>query len=652
MELNFFIDGTLYDDPINWDELSTAIEFDPVNQITTIEHTADMEWDGDVYNLLYGVYQSGDLCDLLSVEIKDASQNNVTLFKSNISIPECVFNERKRTVKVKLIDDSYGARIENNKGAKIALDTTETKNGESISATGETIFCFTPSTGSTIASSRYMYSVHEAFTFLVGWMSDNTVSFRSDFFDTSLSNDGAYDYVTSGINLREGGGENISAPKFSFQELFDVMRRLRNIGMGFQIDENNDPIVRIEEIDFFRSNSNTVELLDVNETELSFEKNILYTTIKVGSDILEPDDCSTQCSASNNVSYFGFDTEYYVLTGECNNGTELTLTVDDPFIVDTNKIQDVIEYDQDTYDDQVFIIHVDPTNPSNADKSDPLGIGENWYNEAYTNKFVLLRYQDYLVGTLNLYNLYYNFNLFLYEGNVPSGVLTPNQTPSYQTFPTTVGTGIPLNNLVYDPENSIDTGTERYYPVYDGAYKFCVGCAIDEFGSPPGGVVVVWYLQIEHYDSAGTLLNTYRSDVRSYVTSADAKFEEWVSPYISMDAGDYAIFNASYAQIGDPAVVGQAVIFLGGSSPQDQYFQCCESYASVQDTTVNTGEKRQLSLTRLDCPMPFDDFRSLQEDTTQGIRITSKDIDRTGYINSLNYNHVKGQAELTIVSNG
>lgn len=655
MELDFFIDGVLYENPTNWDEINTSIEFDPVNQITTISHEADMSWDGgDVYSLLYDRYLDGQLCNLLSFEIKAPTLNNRTLFKGQISVSKCTFNERERTVRVPIIDDSFGARIENNKNAKVALDSSQSKNGVSISSSFETIFCFRPSDGATIALARRMYSVHEAFTFLVKWMTDDNISFRSNFFDPSLGNDGAYDYLCSGIDLRNGlsGGTGTEAPKFSFQQLFDVMRRLRNVGMGFETNSSGSPVVVIEEIDYFRSNTDTVLIEDVNQTELSFEQNILYTSIKVGSDdIIKPFDCSTQCNASNNVSYFGFEAEFYSLTGECNTGAELDLSISDPFIIDTNKVQEVVEFDQDTYDEKTFIIHVDPTNPANAEKSDPLGIGENWYNEAYTNKEILSRYQDYLTGTLSLFNLYSGQNLFLYEGNVPSGVLLPAQTPTYTRYPITAANGFPLNNLIYDPQNRIDTITERFTPVEEGVYKFKVGTNIDEFGSPPNGIQVLFFLIIEIYDSSSTLITSYQSDIRSYITGDPAAFEEWESDFIPMDANNFAVFTVEYAQVQNPAV-NQAEIFFGGGAIEPDYFQCSESRVAVQDAQVNNGQKRQLAITTFEKEIPINEFLDFYQDTTQQIRVTSLDIDRTGYINNVTYNFVKGSAEMSIVSNG
>jgi hypothetical protein len=48
----------------------------------------------------------------------------------------------------------------------------------------------------------------------------------------------------------------------------------------------------------------------------------------------------------------------------------------------------------------------------------------------------------------------------------------------------------------------------------------------------------------------------------------------------------------------------------------------------------------------------MNDFRDLFDDTTQKIRVTSLGVDRTGYINSVRYNVAKGDAEISIVSNG
>lgn len=649
MELIFKFDNTIVNNPTTWADTNVGLEYDSANQITTLNHDIQHTWFEDGYNYLYNKWRNNDFCNLVNVTIESDNGNSTQLlYKGVISIPECVFNETRRSVNVTIKDNSFGAKIENNKGVEIGLDTKLTKNKELISANPAFVFLFTPSDGAYLSDSCRGYSVHEAFKFLVGWMSDNEVAFRSDFFQTGA---GQYDWLVSGIDARNAGSFS-EAPVVSFQDLFDVMRKLRNIQMGFEIAADGLPTLRIEERQHFISNTETVTLNDIDETELSFDANILYTSIRVGSDILRVEDCdnnNTNCSIFNNISYFGFEEEVYSLTGECVNGNELNLKIEDPFIVDPNKIQDIVEYNVDTYDDKILIIKRDQTLTQNAEQSDPLTLGQNWYNEAYTNKEIISRYIDFLFGDITLSSLYTDYTLFLYSGTNPSSTLSPLQTPTYTRYPVTSGSGVPLNNLQYEVNCTIDTGNERFYPDFDGAYQFCVGIAVDEIGSPMGGLVVFLYLAIEHYDSSNTLLATYYSDQRSYLTGTPAQFEEWTSPWISMDAGDYTVFTVEYAQLTNPAT-GQATIFLGGTSPQDQYFQCCGSRVAVTDTIVTTGSERTLAITSFEYSLDVETASQILEDTTKRIRITATDVDRFGYLKSLDYNFATGKANIQILS--
>lgn len=649
MELIFKFDDTIVNNPSTWTDTNIGLEYDSSNQITTINHDFQHRWFEDGYNYLYNKWLNNDFCNLVNVTIEAVIGNSTELvYKGVISVAECVFNERRRSVEVSIKDNSFGAKIENNKGVDVGLDTKLTKNGELISANPAFVFLFTPSDGSYLSDSCRGYSVHEAFNFLVGWMSDNEVAFRSDFFQTGA---GQYDWLVSGIDARNAGSFS-EAPVISFQDLFDVMRKLRNIQMGFEIDADGSPTLRIEERSYFISSTDTISLTDIDETELSFDTNILYTSIRVGSDILRLEDCdngNTNCSAFNNISYFGFEEEVYSLTGECVSATELNLKIDDPFIIDTNKIQDIVEYNSDTYDDKVLIIKRDPTLTQNAEQSDPLTLGQNWYNEAYTNKEIINRYIDFLFGDITLSSLYTDYTLFLYSGTTPSSTLSPLQTPNYTRYPVTSGSGVPLNNLQYEVNCTIDTGNERFYPDFDGAYQFCVGIAVDEISSPPPAIIVLLQLGIEHYDSSNVLLASYYSDVRSYLTGTPAQFEEWTSPWISMDAGDYTVFTVEYAQATNPAT-GQATIFLGGTSPQDQYFQCCGSRVAVTDEIVTTGSERTLAITSFQYPLDVQTAKQILADTTKQIRITGLGIERFGYLKSLEYNFATGKSNIQILS--
>lgn len=646
--------GVEVDNPVEWEEMSVSIEYDTTNQITTIEYDQTLTFYGSGFDYLYS--RRNDNCELIPCEITSTCGNEYLILKGNIFITDCVFDELECAVQVTVQDDGYSSRIQNNKAITVSLASTETKNGQTITPVAETLVTFfTPSTGGYSNSIRG-YRVYEAFRFIVDWMSDNTVTFESDYF--SSGGNGYDDWICSGLDIRVSTvppANEANPPSISFEDLFDVMRRIKNLAIGFQRDSSNNPVLRIEPLSYFRNGGTGIQITNVNKTELSYIKELLYAKVKVGSQIILPtkcDDGNTNCAASNNISYYGFQDEEYYLTGECNENVELDLTVQNGFVVDTNTIEDVLIYGNESFDRDVFLVRIFEHTPSayRAVSTDVFNIGAYWYNEAYTNKEILARYIDYLTGVLNLFSLYNGLNLFLYEGNTPSGSLSPLASPSYTRYPTTAGTGVPLNNLVYDPFNRIDTGTERFTPVDEGNYQFCVGISVDEFGAPAGGIVVLLQLAIDQYDSVGALIDTYYSDIRSYVTGDPASFEEWTSPYIAMDSGDYCNFSVYYAQVGNPAVVGQATIFLGGSSPQDQYFQCCDSRVVIQDIQTNTGQSRRIAKTSMEYPLPLGEFKTFFEDTTKLISVNNGRINRVGWNNSFKYRLNDGMSEISILS--
>jgi hypothetical protein len=646
--VNVFFGGELVTNPREWEDLTVSITYDHTNQITLIEYDTQLTFYGDAFNYLYS--RRYDSCQLIPVEVEMVCGGiGDTIINGNIFITECVFDELECAVSVVIQDDGYSSRIQNNKATKVSMAATETKNGLTLtSATERIVTMFVPSTGGYDKIVRG-YTVYEVFRVLVSWMSDNTVDFESDYFETG---DGANDWLCSGVDLRNladsGDLQRVNPVSTSFDSLYTLMRRIENLALGFQ-RVNGRPVLRIEPLSYFRNNTVILNLENVNKTELSYVQEILYARIKVGGEIIRPNQCddgNTTCSAANNVSYYGFDQEQYSITGECNKDIELDLSISGDFVVDTSTIEDVTIYGNDAYDKNMFLINIFENTPSSwrAVSTDVFGTGAYWYNEKYTNKKILERYIDYLVGNLLLFSLYESINLFLYEGNVPSGVLTPLQTPSYQEY------SVVLNNLIYDPFNRVNVSNERFTPVDEGVYQFCMGINCDEFGSPPNGIIVLFQLNVELYDSSDVLLTRYSSDIRSYVTGDPAKFETWQSGYIPMDSGDYTIFTVSYAQATNPAT-GQATITLGGGTIQPDYFQCCNSRVVIQDVQANTGQNRRVSKTSFEYPIKWGDFKQYLNDTTKLIGVSNQRISRTGWNNEITYNFNNGNASVSILSN-
>ena len=642
--------GVEVDNPVEWEQMSVSIEYDTTNQITTIEYDQTLTFYGSGFDYLYS--RRNDNCELIPCEITSTCGNEYLILKGNIFITDCVFDELECAVQVTVQDDGYSSRIQNNKGIIVSLASNETKNGQAITPVAETLVTFfTPSNGFYSNSIRG-YRVYEAFRFIVDWMSDNTVTFESDYF--SSGGDGYDDWICSGLDIRVSTvppANEANPPSISFEDLFDLMRRIKNLAIGFQRDSSNNPILRIEPLSYFRNSGTGIQITNVNKTELSYIKELLYAKVKVGSQIILPTKCdegNTHCAASNSISYYGFQDEEYYLTGECNENVELDLTVQNGFVVDTNTIEDVLIYGNESFDRDVFLVRIFEHTPSayRAVSTDVFNIGAYWYNEAYTNKEILARYIDYLTGVLNLFSLYNGINLFKATGNISSGVLLPLQTPTYTTYQ------VPMNVEVFDPQNRFDLTNDRFTPVEEGNYQFCVGVAIDDFPTSDSGVIVAIYLNVEHYDQSGTLINKYQSDLRSHVTVlVSSQYEEWTSPYIVMDLNDYCIFTVDYAQDKNPAIPGnQARITIGGSTPDIQYYECCNSRVAIQDIQINTGQSRRIAKTSMEYPLPLGEFKTFFEDTTKLIGVNNGRINRVGWNNSFKYRLNDGMSEISILS--
>ena len=116
-----------------------------------------------------------------------------------------------------------------------------------------------------------------------------------------------------------------------------------------------------------------------------------------------------------------------------------------------------------------------------------------------------------------------------------------------------------------------------------------------------------------------------------------------------MDSGDYCIFTIDYAQNLNPAVA-QAEIVLGGSTPDVQYFQCCDSRVAIQDVQTNTGQNRRIAKTSLEYPLSLSDFKTFFEDTTKLIGVSNQHINRIGWNDSFKYRLNDGMSEISILS--
>ena len=665
--MEFYINGQQVESPQGWDETRASRDFIHDTQLSQLTYDQEYTWGGSVYSLIYGFYKTGNICDLLNVEVRLRGR---TIVRGVIFVTDCVFNESLHIVRVKIRDEGFSARIQNNLSVPITIFGSESKNGVTITPiTPLAVNMFTQATGGPLVSVtvRSLYSVHDAMKFCVDWMTDGNVGFRSDFFDTGI---GAADFVTSGANLREANGADTLGPTISFRDLFSTWRALRNVAIGFE-RSNGQPIVRVEHVSYFQEGTGTpVQCQNADSVEMDFVQELLYSFIDIGSDVTLNSDCSGSCGAFVNTRWYGFNREGFSIGGTCNIDQPYALFQQNKVVIDGNTIQSILIDGEDQYDDSLICVHVDTSIPI-ATAGDPLNIGQYWYNVPYTNAEVIARYTDYLNGNVETYSLATDLNLFLCSGSSPFGRFAPSvdytQTlasfPAYTSFPNGGGPVVWANDTAFIQAvgsvvpriaagfTSFDTGsryddtTGRYTVEFDGALRFESMFSVQAASGSAGGTINV-RLVMERYDSGGTLISTTNLPALN-----DTVFNLTVftptnlvdTGFVEVNAGDYFQFRIE-ATTTNPFSTSLQVF--------DGWIELVESRSVVRIQQTNSGSKR-LGVRRT-FTYPLDDAATdtLLNDTTKKVRVTGRATEATGFVEKLDVNLYDNTATISIISNG
>jgi hypothetical protein len=668
MALTFLLDGQLFDPPKGWEGTSFARTFDHNTQITTLDYSQQYTFTGAAYAYLYAKAVGGQECDLVDVLITDGAR---TLVQGVIFITDCTFHEKRCAVDVKVEDDGFSARIENNLSIPAEIGVPSSKNGTAISApTPVIVRMFDQNTGGPLvgSSDRAVYRVHDAMKWFVEWMTDGIVLFRSDFFN--VGGIGYADTVTSGINLRSENANIEAGPLITFRDLFTTWRIIRNVGMGFEW-VNGVPQVRVEHIEFFRTGTTVIPIADIKDVELSFVRELLYSIVEVGSETTDSGECNAGCGAFVNVRYFGFQNDTFGLTGTCNRDIPLNLNMPRGVIVDGNTIQSILVDNDDSYNDAMVCINIDPST-NIAPSSDPLNIGQYWYNGEYTNENILLRYVDYINGNIGFFQLIENLNLFLCSGSSPFGRMQPSinyapvldEAPIWTLYPVGGPNMVFFNDTAFVQApgsvvpriqagmQSFDVGGRyndtngRYDCEYNGAFRFQMQFGVDAQSGSPQGQVNVRCSAIRH-DAGGTVIQTTTipllTDNTINLTVPQAT-PIWDSGFIEGDAGDYFTFTLE-ANTTSPSTSPVTFQVLDG------WIELVESRSVVETTQTNTASKRLGVRRSFEYPLPCEKADSIREDITARIQLLSGDLIKTGVIERVEVNMVSGKSSFDIITN-
>lgn len=575
------LDGTEYLDPREWQEFELKLAWDGKFYLLTAEQ--EYTFIGSAYDYLVGQYDT-DFCGKVSVEIWI---NEVRRFNGFIVLANLKINRIRRTAQTKISDGSFSALVKGKQDQEYTLDTSLGFDGRGITAIASRSIQFhTVVGGAYSGSNRTGYSVFETFGFLIRAMTGGEVGFESTLFDSGGDREG--DTLFQGEQIRAATGD---APRLSFQQLFEDLDSLYNLGLWVEEDSDGEPVIRIERKEYFRSNDVSVTLSDVKEIKESIQVENLYSTIKLGSGDAREFDQDTPNTQFPTIPFLGHFEETFNTGSECVVENELDLSTN-TLVVDSNSIENAFTGGNDDNDDKIFLVDVN-VGSNNTVKTSIIGIG-HVYNDAYSNENAVLSWEDGIPGPVAAY---------LGDGN---------DEFEAETGSTAAGGGaLTIDPVQYDTEISDPNGNYDHVTNYDynvpadGVYTFHTTSVLNiVWTNPPGGEAVL-----------------------SVIIKINGTAEPAATYTITSDYSSTLDSQTFYLQSGDDITVRLEVVAGSGPSvPSSIQLASGSSYECVN--TVNGGgqyavfELANADLKRysFDYPITLEQWDSIIADRKQAIQ--------------------------------
>jgi hypothetical protein len=385
--LRFKMDGLLIDEvPQGWDELETTVRVDrSLVSARLVTVNTRLTWHRDGYRYLWDRFHSSDGCAQVELRIEedphDLGEWNL-FYRGYIKLPAAAWSYQPDQVEAPVEDASFYAFLANNKSIKVPLDLQRTKNNLPMTAlTDHPVELFESATGNYIQT-RPMYYLDEILAYLVEYLSDGEVAFRSDVLGPGgdLQNYA----LQSGYRLATGDYQK-GTPSFQLGEFLTQLNRNYNLGAELET-AGGVPVVRVEPVDFFYQRQAQLQLDEVHPVTAEVDTSRLYAKVKVGSSVTDDAGAFPEQTRWN-----GFEEEEYYLLGQCNLDAELDLTRS--WVVSSNVIEDIVGGSSD-YDDEVVLVELldRQASPVQALRSQFLGGTLYFYNEHLTNRAVVQRW--------------------------------------------------------------------------------------------------------------------------------------------------------------------------------------------------------------------------------------------------------------------
>jgi hypothetical protein len=657
----YYLDGTLYSDPIGWDGWKTDLVRDDGLRGIVEREQGKVTFTGDAYAYILSRREEGFCASVTVIIEEDCSRSNnfIESFDGNIFLSDVEFDITNCSCDCELVDNSYFARINNNRQIECSIGAGKSKNGEDIFIPDLwDIQMFNPCDGvdSNLPKPK-AYRAHDVAKYIIKFMSDDQMEFQSTALDLGGEFEGVF--LTKGLLMTDPSTDD-KGVIFKWE---DFLRNICNLcNLSWRVKKISGVWTFIlEKTDDTFTNSVSANFSNVSRIIRAIDTTRNYAAVELGTDdVIDSLGCGVLGGAEpafpDQINLLGPKREQFAVTGTCNIDSILDLTSD--WVVSSNVIENIYFNGDTGYESDIILIHSDTLDADNltaeAIKGDVFGTSPPvFYNIAFYNDKVVSRHLSGIPSSLVKYLLTAQTGfLASYTGSptvpVPSVVVPITQERLVTPFPFD-NDYTPPN---YDLNNDYGNGTPQGSPVSQNnscyvapelnTYKFRCVFNLQAINNPmplPANEVTVTF---QRRDSFNVLIE--ERDVPFTLAIGPQVRVTADSPYIFMNAGDKLFINLlrSYnVYVYNVNAQGERCTFeLIGTGTTGGVYEVYNPKDYIAD------------LFRFSVPMSMAEFRTIQQNITDEITADDGNNQVRGWIDTISYDRHTNLAEITLITDG
>lgn len=643
----FYFDGVEVSNPKGWDKMIENMSRDQDLKGILITHDVPLEFTGDGYTALFKKRQSG-FCSQTDFGITESCNQDgyyELVYQGILETSDMEFNLKECLVRCKINDNTFYAKINNNKNLECFLIAGKSKNLGNITVpVRKSLQLFNPTSGSygTIQTTA-CFKWYDVFRYLISFITDDTVDFDSTLFGVGGDYENAvlvHGYVLGQIGSAHQVTEDEfkeSLPMIKYQKFFEEVTKRLNLGFYFDTS-GAKPKIWIEKYEDTKIQDVIIDVPLVKEIFASYFVKKLYSHIKLGTTTTLDE---VGLSFPETIRFKGFYAEEFTILGKCNLDNPLDLQCD--YITSSNVIQKAVYISpgDTTYDKNWFFIDCDDVaGVMKAKQSNWLLPGlPYFYNQRFNNESIA---NNYLGAVPN--------SIATSLGNTDNTCLVSRGSDGY--FPA-ISFGPAIESAEefaddttlpnHDVNNRFNTSLFRYTAQRTGFYSFISTIHYDilDFIGSPGYL----RLALVRYDSMGVFLGDVRSADTLPGNGYAGAHTHSVTGSFSLNANDY---------------IEGVIEFNSGPNSSDSYGALVHKNSTFECTATADGggvykkydpEDCPVDKFTFSCPLSRSDYQKLRRNILKAITFDDGKNYFKGWIDNLKYHLKESWAEFTVMAN-